>query len=353
MWAETIRPAGQPGRRQSHPAGGTSRQTLRRPQLEALEDRLNPSFSLNFFPIAHVAVNPQPLPPFPQPPSVAIEIMSMPNLPALSAGTSTQEGHVAGVLSKQIALQPGAPTTSAAPANYLLELVYNLNAGVTQTAVPPSSFADGSVRDTINLAGTFAATLAPVAPTAGATWVLHGNLTENGTLTGEISRPDPATGVEQVVVNFSFHSIDILSMGPSGSALDSWQEQLQTQSTGSGISFGVDNPTTLVAPTLTQASQGSDFIWFERDQVTATLTQASPDTVPPPVLQINAAFQPWGHATVSMLRPATAFTPELDTGTVQYTDSGLETILMPDGSVQEVNQTAKDSGTFIIAVLVG
>jgi hypothetical protein len=166
MWAGAIRPAGQPGCRQSYLAGGTSRKTLS-PQLEALEDRLTP-VSFNFFPIAHVAVNAQPLPP-----SVAIEIDSMPNLAALSAGTSTQEGHVAGVLSKQIALEPGAPTTSAATANYRLELIYKLNASVTQTAVLPSSFADGSVRGTVGLAGTFEGTLAPVAPTTGATWVLQ------------------------------------------------------------------------------------------------------------------------------------------------------------------------------------
>jgi hypothetical protein len=176
---------------------------------------------------------------------------------------------------------------------------------------------------------------------------LHGHLTENETLNALVSSPDPATGMEQEAVNYSYQSIETLFMGPSGSALDSWQEQLQTQSGGTGGGAGKG---------LTEGNPGQPLLasWFaQQDLVTATLTQASPSTVPPPVSQINAVFQTWGDATVSMLRAATVFTPELDTGTVQYTDSGLQTIIMPDGSMQEVTQTAQDSGTFIIAVLVG
>jgi len=79
-WGKRILGGGGRGRkpnRQCRPADGAYRKTSFRPQLELLEDRLTPSFSLNLIPVAHVAVNPQPLPPFP-----VVECDPLPNLPS-------------------------------------------------------------------------------------------------------------------------------------------------------------------------------------------------------------------------------------------------------------------------------
>src|SRR5262245_57320071 len=102
LWGTRASPARSHG---SHPVDGRYRKASYRPQLEPLEDRLTPS-GLVFFPIAHVAVNPQPLPPggpgggneisFP---GVYLEEVPLVTNPII--GVSTQTEHLAGFLTKQ------------------------------------------------------------------------------------------------------------------------------------------------------------------------------------------------------------------------------------------------------------
>jgi hypothetical protein len=131
------------------------------PQLEALEDRLTSAAFWEFAPVAHVAVNPQPLPP-----SALIEFNPLMNLGSATPGTSTQQEQIVGTLSKQITIP--AATAGTPGQMWNLDVVYNLTGTATGTYVPPSPTAAGSDNVTFRLAGTVDETLAPVAPTTGA-----------------------------------------------------------------------------------------------------------------------------------------------------------------------------------------
>jgi hypothetical protein len=154
--------------------------------LESLEDRLTPSISLSFFPIADVAVNPQPLPPG-SPPQVRVEFD-----PLLSGSIGSNEIVVTkdgdfGVLSKVITLP--APAAGVPGQTWSLETFYHLTTSATLEVVAPnaSGFGDGSVRGFFKVAGTTTEILAPVAPTTGATWVFNGTISGQGTVDDAVS----------------------------------------------------------------------------------------------------------------------------------------------------------------------
>src|SRR5260370_126256 len=111
-------------------------------QVEPLEDRLTPS-GLDFFPVAHVAVNPQPLPP-----SAIVEFDPLPTF--RKAGG--EQIKIAGVLSKEITIPPA--TAGTAGQTWSLEVFYDLTANETVTIMPPDPFSgQESLSATYSLAG--------------------------------------------------------------------------------------------------------------------------------------------------------------------------------------------------------
>jgi hypothetical protein len=307
--------------------------------LEALEDRLTPS--LDFFPVAHVAINPDPLPP-----TALVEFDPLPNLATATAGMSTQQEHLIGVLSKQIGM-PGVVEPC-----WILEAFYSLNASVTENDIPPSPFAAGSISDTFSLTGTETVALIPVAPTTGPTWVFSGTLSENGTFNGVISPPDPATGISQLSSTFTQTGMQTgtwIDLGaPVLSAPDGREYHAVFQSAGMLGELPL-------APTVMPSPPTANF--RQQDQVTACFMPApSPFHPPGPCITVNAAFATWGSVTfnsVPVVFPGSnGFIGQNDgsiqqiTGSEQYTDQGVETILMPDGSTLTIPLTAIDTGSF-------
>src|SRR5262249_54291493 len=225
--------------RQSRPADGSYWKTSFRPQLELLEDRLTPSFSLGFFPIAHVAVNPQPLPPLPVPPSVAIELDSMPNLPSLTAGTSMQQDHIAGFLSKQFMFQPAASTTSA-PDPWFLQVSCSLNVSETATVVLPTASNAGSFWASFSIAGMWRASLVPVAPTTGTSWLINNaKINENGSIWGALNMSsatvptmDTFMWTTQISENGTETPLMLPNAFPAGPIQMPWNFQTNIQSSG-------------------------------------------------------------------------------------------------------------------------
>src|SRR5262249_5954330 len=139
------------------PARKITRRRSCRLQLEPLEDRLTPSLSLKFIPIAHVAVNPQPLPPgnnhVP-----AVYLQEMPPVTSPVPGVSTQHDHIVGFLSKQITLPASTAGTPSQTWNLEASCNLILNATTTVTQADPFSGQEG-VTASFGLAGTIAATL--------------------------------------------------------------------------------------------------------------------------------------------------------------------------------------------------
>src|SRR5260370_36116727 len=137
-----------PGRLRSLTLPARQRTSSRscRPQLEPLEDRLTPARTfLNFAPLGHVAVNPQPLPP-----GIQIEIDPYKNMNFPTVGMSTQQEHIAAFLSKQINLLPATPTSSPSDP-WFLQVFYSLDATVTENSILPTPFPAGTCSDTFSL----------------------------------------------------------------------------------------------------------------------------------------------------------------------------------------------------------
>jgi hypothetical protein len=325
----------------------TSRRSCRL-QLEPLEDRLTPSLSLNFIPIAHVAVNPQPLPPGEgtaiNVPAVYLEEMPLVTNPI--PGVSMQHDHIVGFLSKQITLP--ASTAGTPSQTWNLEESYNLmlNATTTVTQADPFSGEEG-VTASFGLAGTIAATLhlqgsaqQTAGPSATPTLFLTGPMTETGTFVGALSASDPATGLHKLAGTMKWSNITLERGTSSDPALFNWFQHVRGNSQV--------NMQEVIPPSgATIAS------FWEQGEVIVSFLEGNPDA--PIILgSVDATITSWGSVTDNVLAPTGPFAfPEVDTGASQYTDSLMETITMPDGSKQTLAQTSQDSGTFIIAVLVG
>jgi hypothetical protein len=319
------------------PAQGRGARRSCRPQLEPLEDRLTPS-GLDFFPVAHVAVNQQPLASEQSlPPSALVEFD-----PLLSGGSMVQTDwtytkHIVGVLSKQITMPPGTAGTPGQ--TWSLEVFYNLTDNEAGNFIPPSPFAAGSVNATYSLTGTMAEILIPQGPTTLPTWTYTKSMAEYGTLNGALSPADPSTAIVQLTGQSAFLEF---TFGLVFTSKTSWSQQDQNNSQG--------NLMEILPP-----GGGSQLASFwQQDQVTECLMQITPFHPPSPCITIDAVFTTWGSVTEKVLNPPGPTTfPAVDIGTTQYTDQLAETIMMPDGSMQTLTQNSQDNGTFIIAILIG
>jgi hypothetical protein len=317
-------------------------------QLEPLEDRLTPSLSLNFIAIAHVAVNPQPLPPG-NGTSINVPAVYLEEMPLVTnaiPGVSTQHDHIVGFLSKQITIPASTAGTPAQTAT--IEATYNLtlNEIMTVTRADPFSGQEG-VTASYDLAGTIAESLQlqgqgqqPPGPGATPVFFLNGSMTETGTLVGSLTAPDPTTGTRKLIGRTKYSNITLERGTSSDPSLFNWFQQVRDNSQ-------VDLQEVIQPSGATMAS------FWEQGEVIVTFLDGNPDA--PIILgAINATLTTWGSVTDNALLPPEPFGfPEVDTGTTQYTDSIMENIMMPDGSMQTVTQTSQDSGTFIIAILVG
>ena len=299
-------------------------------ELEPLEDRLTP-VSLNFLPIGSVAVNPQPLPPVPVPPSVAIEIDSMPNLPALTAGMSTQQEHIAGFLSKQITFEPAASTTSA-PDPWFLHVSFSLNVSETANVMLPAASNAGSFWAGFSIAGTWRAILVPVAPTTGTTWLINNaTINEQGSIWGALNMPSataPTMDTFKWTTQISENGTETPLMLPNAAL--NFQANIQS----SGM--------------LTEQPSGPPLAasFWQQDQLTESFNGTGGIAVQPSIM-ISATFSAAGSVTENQLVPQIAFVPAMvDTGTVQYTESVMGTIMFGDGSVRGLMETSQNMGRF-------
>src|SRR5262249_41558429 len=154
---------------------------------------------------------------------------------------------------------------SAADSTYLLEVFYSLDATVTRNVVPPSPFTAGSASYTFGLTATLKETMIPTGGNIMPVWLFNGFMTEHGTVNAVISSPDPATGMEQEAVQWTFTTITFDRGSPSGFAPDSWQEEVHHQSTGTEVvvSFEDGDPD---QPLITGQIYAS---FTQLDQVTA------------------------------------------------------------------------------------
>jgi hypothetical protein len=292
---------------------------------------LTPALSLGFVPIAHVAVNPQPIPPY-----ALVEFDPVPNLTSATGGEGIQRAQLAGTLSLPI-FMPGAATSGPC---WLLKASYDLSASVTENITPssPTSGQAGGLSATYNLSGQLTEVFVTLVPAQQPTWVFNGTISEKGSLNGVISPPDPATGAVRFAGQMEFLELTLSNAFSSGAH---WQQQGQTNSQGTLTEI---MPASGVSPTVSFSQQ---------DQVTECLMQASPFHPPNPCITIDAVFSTSGSTTENAIPSEPPFFPTVDTGSVQYEDLLTETIMFPDGSNQTLMEDSQNSGTFIIAVLVG
>jgi hypothetical protein len=333
-------------KRRPLPRPGTPVRRTCRLELEPLEDRLTP-VSLNFFPIGPVAVNPQPLLPLPVPPSIAIELNSMPNLPSLTAGTSMQQEHIAGFLSKQITFQPAASTTSA-PDPWFLHVFYSLNVSETATVVLPTALNAGSFWASFSIVGMWRASLVPVAPTTGTTWLINNaTINEQGSIWGALNLPSPtAPAVDtfmwttQITENGTETPLMLPNAFPTGSIQMPLNFQAKIQSSG----MVMETPPEPAMPAPLAAS------FWQQDQLTESFNGTGGIAVQPSIV-IGATFNAAGSVTENQLIPQIAFIPvALDTGTVQYTESITLTTTMPD--MQTATESSQNIGMFGVILIV-
>jgi hypothetical protein len=102
-----------------------------------------------------------------------------------------------------------------------------------------------------------------------------------------------------------------------------------------------------VIETMAAGSAAVTAAFWQQDQVTECLMQVTPFHPPSPCITVNAAFDTWGGVNWMSNPLATGIdSPNLIAGAEQYTDQGMETIMMSDGSMQTVMQTGIDTGTF-------
>jgi hypothetical protein len=234
------------------------------------------------------------------------------------------------------------------------------------TLPDPASAQLGSYSDTYTLAGSVTQFLVPqtppnpgIAPIDLFAWVEDTIIYDLGRISGRLAAISPAamtidTLTWNAQMSASGTETPFFAPGaiavPPGPNNMRWNFAVHMPSVGQEVvvSFLEGEPD---QPIVTGQVMGSSFT--QTDQATVCFMPAPSPVLPPgPCVTVDAAISTAGTLT-DVLIPATALTPEVDTGTVQYTDSLMETILMPDGSTQTVTQTSQDSGTFIIAVLVG
>lgn len=170
---------------------------------------------------------------------------------------------------------------------------------------------------------------------------LNGTMAETGTLNGALGLPDPATRTRKLIGRTKYSNITLERGTTSDSSLFNWFQQVR----------GTSQVNLQEVIPSTGATLAASF--WEQGEVLVTFLAGNPDQ--PIILgTIDATFTTAGSATLNVLiPPGPPIFPDIYTGTTQYTDSVTETIMMPDGSTQTLTQDSLDSGTFIIAILIG
>jgi hypothetical protein len=311
----------------------TAKRTRRRTfgYVEPLENRLVLS-ALSFVPIAHVAVNPQPLPPLAQ-----VEFIPI-GFPALDASSKD-----AARLTLKGAFEHSALVSVGThpPQPCIVDAIYSLSGSVTPNLIPPGPSQAGTFSASFSLTGTVGVLIAfesgsPSAPI----WVFSGTVREQGTESGTITSPTAAAN-SQLTGQWQFTEVTLERGVSSNAPFSSWFSQVQTGSTGTFVeTFIPPGPQQMPTASMTFAQQ---------DQFMQTLIPPGPTNIPPgPATFVDGTFNASGTMTDTVLAAQTATMPEVDTGTVQFTDQLTETIIPPgpQQSPQTLMQNAQVTGSF-------
>ena len=310
-------------------------------QVETLEDRLTPS-GLNFMPIVHVEVNPQPLPPL-----ALVAFDPLPDFSSLPVGSTVEHKHIAGAKFDNVMV--GSAAAGAAPMTMSVETFYSLDVSVTETVIPPSPFAAGSFHADFSVIGDLKEILIPqmqsqaIAQIEQFAWLEQTLANEQGEISGALSMPSGATSAFDVLTwnsQLSENGTEAPLVVPHGPSTMTWNLQANIQSAGMLQMYAVP-PGPPITPPMTA-------IFMQQDQATVCLMPLAAVGHPPqPCITINAVFNAAGTTTNTVLVPQTAFTPEVDAGSAQYRDQLNATIIMPDGSTQTLTQNAQDMGDLL------
>jgi hypothetical protein len=238
-------------------------------------------------------------------------------------------------VTRQIRQEPGAGTWQD-------EISYKLHATVIENLVVPNpaSAQPGSYSAEFSLAGTVTETLAPVTPMNGATWVINGTISEEGSISGALNMPSSTAPVFDHLmwtaqINETGRETPLHTPGPSQRP---WNFQANIHSSG----MLMEHPAVPILPAALAAT------FMQQDVVTACFMPVLPleDPRPDPCIPVIATCTTAGSVTDTVR-------PGVDSGITRYADSVNETIKLPDGGVRDVMENSQNSGTFIIAVLVG
>src|SRR5262249_20817716 len=156
------------------------RKSARRLELEALEDRLTPSFGLFFHPYAPIAVNPQPLPP-----GGSIEFTPQPIFSQIVDSLPAETTEM------PLNLQGSSIQASTDPIVTLVS--YQLSGQVQETQGPSPVAGDlSAISANWNLNGMVSETVFNLGSTIPL-WTMHGNVNLTGKLDGTVRHSSTST----------------------------------------------------------------------------------------------------------------------------------------------------------------
>jgi len=301
--------------------------------VESLEDRLVLS-ALSFVPISHVAVNPQPLPPLAQ---VEFNPVGFPRLDAASKDPTRID--LKGIYrnSLLVSVDPTHP-----PQPCIVDAIYSLSGSVTPNFIPPGPAQAGTLSASFGLTGTVEVLVSFLSGNPDKPfWIFTGTVREQGIESGTISSPT-ASANAQLTGQWQYTEVTLERGVSSNAPLSSWLSQVQTSSTGTFVETFV--------PPGPQQMPAASAVFTQQDQFMQTLIPPGPPTIPPgPSTLINGTFNASGTMTDTVLVAQTATTPQVDAGTVQYTDQLTETIIPPGptNAPQTVMEDSQNLAAFV------
>jgi len=303
------------------------------PYVESLEDRLVLS-ALSFVPISHVAVNPQPLPPLAL---VAFNPVAATGVSAGKVDLSTLS--IQGAI-RETAFVSTAPTHPPNPC--IVDAIYSLSGSVTPNLIPPGPTQAGTFSASFSLAGTVTVLVSFLSGSPDRPiWIFSGTVREQGIESGTISSPTAAAN-SQLTGQWQYTEVTLERGVSSNAPFSSWLNQVQTSSTGTFVE-------TFIPPGPQQMPTASA-VFTQQDQFMQTLIPPGPPVIPPgPSTLINGTFNASGTMTDTIFAAQTATTPQVDGGTVQYTDQLTETIVPPGPSTapQTVMEDSQNLAAFV------